>query len=250
MSNGAADPLTPRLGVWSSLGEPRVAVELGRTGFDWVCLDAQHGIHDDRTVRETIERRRDGDAPIVVRVLDNSPAHIGRALDAGADGVIVPMVQDGEQARAAVAATHHPPLGTRSFGPTGGIRYPDRPFCAVMIETAEALERVDEIASTPELDMIFLGPFDLSLALGRNVDELVADHGESAPLPTVLRACRRAGILSGTYAGNPNRGRVLREHGFDWMAITSDVDLLHAGAASALEVMAAGAVPPVADHPA
>ncbi len=230
-----------RAGVWATLGDVRTTAALEGLGFDWVGIDAQHGHHDDRSIRDILSLRREPKATMLVRVAANDATLIGRALDAGADGVIVPLVSSPAEAAAAVAATHHPPKGTRSWGPLVGyeIDVSRKPMCAVMVETADALEQVSEIAATPGVDMIFVGPFDLSLALGLEVSELIADTSESSPLQRIVAACNDAGIVAGAFAGAPERAVHLREHGFDWVAVDTDSGLLALGAASALLASAA-----------
>lgn len=229
-----------RAGVWATLGDARTTLALERAGFAWVGVDAQHGHFDDAAVRGLFALRHEPSAPVLVRVAANDPVLIGRALDAGADGVVVPLVQDAEQAGAAVAAAHYPPRGVRSWGPLPGSRDPaggvadaPRPLCAVMVETASAVAGVRSIAGVPDLDMVFVGPFDLALALGRDVDELLADTAEDAPLPVIVRACREAGILAGAYAGSPERAAALRAQGFSWIAVTTDTGVLQLGAEAA-----------------
>ncbi len=231
--------LAPRLGAWATLGEPRLTNELATSGLDWVGLDAQHGHFDDRALRETLGHRSTAGAPLLVRVAANDPALIGRALDAGADGVIVPLVNTVADAEAAVAASRYPPLGVRSWGPLHGSRLVHRPgsdggdhaipLCAVMIETAAALEEVEQIAAVPGVDMVFVGPFDLSLALGMDVDDLLTPRDDSEPLPRIIRACAAASILAGAYAGTPERAALLAAAGFRWIAATTDTGLLPLG---------------------
>ncbi|MBG6216418.1 4-hydroxy-2-oxoheptanedioate aldolase [Arthrobacter sp. CAN_A6] len=230
--------MTTKPGVWVTLGDARTAAELEHAGFDWLGLDAQHGHFDDRSLRDFFALRRDREATVLVRVAANDPTLIGRALDAGADGVIVPLIDTAEHAEAAVAAAHCPPRGRRSWGPlpgtpaSRGTEVPV-PFCAVMVETSLAVENLDAIAATPGLDMLFVGPFDLSLALGLDVDDLLSDRSEHAPLPAIVRACRTAGILAGAYAGSLDRTRALQEQGFAWIAAATDTGVLHLGSAAA-----------------
>ncbi|WP_424347702.1 HpcH/HpaI aldolase family protein [Kocuria sp. CH-021] len=233
-----------RAGVWATLGEARTVLALERAGFDWVGVDAQHGHFDDAAVRGLFALRRAPSAPVLVRVAANDLTLIGRALDAGADGVVVPLVQDAAQAEAAVAAAHFPPRGARSWGPLPGSRDAagvadlPRPLCAVMVETASAVAGVRAIAAVPDLDMVFVGPFDLALALGRDVDELVADTAADAPLPTIVRACREAGVLAGAFAGSPERAAALRAQGFSWIAVTTDAGVLQLGGEAARAALA------------
>jgi 4-hydroxy-2-oxoheptanedioate aldolase len=243
-STGDKEP-GQRAGIWGTLGEPRLGAALEHAGFDWVCLDGQHGHFDDRSVRETFALRRDPTTTVLVRVLANDGPLIGRALDAGADGVIVPMVQSAEEAEQAVRAAHYPPRGGRSLGPMHGATpygvaagAARRPMVAVMVETQVALDDVERIARTPDLDMIFVGPFDLSLALGRKLEDVLADTGQDAPLPRVVAACREAGILAGAFAGEPRRARAMLAHGFEWVAAATDVGLLALGGVEARRLAA------------
>lgn len=229
----------PRLGAWVTLGEPRFTRELMASGLGWVGLDQQHGHVDDRALRDALERRSADGAPVLARVAANTPVLIGRALDAGADGVIVPLVSSVTDAEAAVAASHYPPHGARSWGPLHGSRPAFSPgsdggkhavpLCSVMIETADALDAVERIAAAPGVDMIFVGPFDLSLALGLDVDDLLSSRDESAPLPRIVQACSAAGIRAGAYAGTPERAALLAAMGFHWVASTTDTALLRLG---------------------
>lgn len=233
---------TTLLGAWVTLGEPRLTRELMMSGLGWVCLDQQHGHVDDRALREALDRRSADSAPVLARVAASTPVLIGRALDAGADGVVVPLVSTVADAEAAVAAAYYPPLGSRSWGPLHGsvaAHAPGTdtgdhpvPLCSVMIETAEALDAVELIAAVPGIDMIFVGPFDLSLALGLDVDDLLGAGADDAPLPRIVRACRAAGIRAGAYAGTPERAALLAAAGFTWIASTTDTALVHLGVAS------------------
>ena len=232
-----------RLGGWASLGEPRTAAALETSGLDWVVLDMQHGHFDDRAVRETLALRRERRVPLLVRVPANEAAAIGRVLDAGADGVIVPLVDTARDAEAAVAAASYPPRGTRSWGPLPGLERTDgpdgrpaQPFVAVMVETAEGLDAVGPIAAVDGVDMVFVGPFDLSLRLGTTVDALLADTAADAPLPRILAACRDAGVLAGAFGPGVDRTRALVGLGFTRVVLALDTDLLAAGGALAATV--------------
>ncbi len=232
-----------RLGAWASLGEPRTAAALEASGLDWVVLDMQHGHFDDRAVRDTLALRRERRVPLLVRVRANDPAAIGRVLDAGADGVIVPLVDTAEDAESAVAAATYPPRGTRSWGPLAGLERtdgpdgrPPRPFVAVMVETAEGLDAVGDIAAVDGVDMVFVGPFDLSLRLGTTVDALLADTAPDAPLPRILAACRDAGVLAGAFGPGVDRTSALAALGFTRVVLALDTDLLAGGGALAAAV--------------
>ena len=233
---------TPRLGAFSTSGSPVVARDLLEAGLDWVCLDAQHGRWDDASVLSALDLLHGQAGQVVVRVRALDLGLIGRALDAGAGGVVVPLVEDAAQAAEAVAAVRYPPLGRRSMGPMraaygelGEVAAANAgTFLAVMVETASALADVDAIAGTAGVDAVFVGPFDLSLALGTDVVSLLADDGPSAPLPRVVDACRAAGVRAGAYAGEPERAARMLELGFDWVAVTNDHAAVTAGVQAAL----------------
>lgn len=217
------------------LGTPAAASLTSRIGADLVVLDGQHGLYDDAGLIASIPAA--SAVPVHVRVSTNSAAVIGRALDAGAAGVIVPMVQDGAEAAAAAAATRYPPAGERSWGPLAAYRgEPTTPpgeanaaiSCAVMVESARAITNLDAIASTPGVDMIFVGPFDLAIALGTDVGGLLADRSERNPLDAVVAACRRAGTRAGAFAGSLEVGSALIDRGFTMVAVAVDTQLITA----------------------
>lgn len=246
----AAEPLV--VGAWSMLGSPLAAAVLAGTGADWLVLDGQHGLYDDATTTTTLAVLA-GAAPgpgvgsterprqVLVRVPSADPAAIGRALDGGATGVLVPMVQDEHDAAAAARACRYPPDGTRSWGSWAGAyggatvaadEANRGVFCAVMVETPTALDRVDAVAATPGVDLVFVGPYDLSLALGTTHAGLLADRSPDGPLPRVVAACRRAGVPAGAFASTLDDARALAAHGFTWLAVLVDtVFLADAGAA-------------------
>ena len=217
------------------LRSPAVAALLAGAGVDWVCLDAQHGEHDDASVREVCALLA-GRTRVLVRPPANDAAWIGRALDSGADGVVVPLVESAGQAAAAVAACRYPPAGRRSWGPMAALRGAPVPAaaiaratCSVMVETAGALADLEAIVATPGLDEVFVGPFDLSLSLGREVDDLVADPAPDAPLRRVVAACRRAGVVPAAFGASVERTRALLDLGFTSVALTTDAAALGAG---------------------
>jgi 4-hydroxy-2-oxoheptanedioate aldolase len=233
----------PSIGVWSGLAGTAGAMLLASSGFDWIGLDAQHGTWDDATLVDTLRALPSAPTEVVVRVGANDPAVIGRALDAGAAGIIVPLVGSVDEAAAAVAACRYPPLGQRSWGPLPALWGHQVPVtdqanadvtCAVMVESPQAVEQVEAIAAVEGVDMLFVGPFDLSLASGTTVDALLADNSPSSALAQVVGACTAAGIKAGAYAGTIERGRILAERGFTAVAIATDNGLLTAGAHAAI----------------
>lgn len=239
--------MATEIGSFSFSGSPALVGALARSGLDWMCLDAQHGRWTDESVLEAMDLLGggipDGAARIFVRPMTADPALIGRALDAGAAGVIVPLIDSVEDARAVVQAARFPPIGRRSYGP---IRAPygaaddlaaanSGVVVAIMIETKEALGNVAEIAALEGVDMLFVGPFDLSLALGTTVDALLADVAPGAPLPRIAAAAQTAGIRFGGFAGSTERTRAFIAQGADFVSAISDLDAAIAGARSARE---------------
>ncbi|WNM24503.1 HpcH/HpaI aldolase family protein [Demequina capsici] len=233
------------LGAWSSLGEPHVVLSLLAARPDWVVLDAQHGAFDGSSVRAALlaSRHAPGRVPVWVRTPDGSPSTLGAVLDMGADGVIVPMVESAEQARAITAACMYPPQGSRSFGPstllsgeaiTSMADANAAVAVSLMIETAAALEDVQRIAATDGAESLFVGPFDLAASLGTTVDALLADDAPDAPLPRVVEAAHTAGLRARGFAGGLERALRMRELGFDAVAGFTDTSLIQAGAAAAV----------------
>ena len=148
---------------------------MAHAGFDWLCIDMQHGSIDYQVALSMLQAISTTDTVPIVRVPWNEPGIIMKTLDAGAYGVIVPMVNSRAEAEAAVAACRYAPQGNRSYGPGRAVLYagPDyfananeTVLCICMIETREAIERAEEIISTPGLDAIYIGPSDLSVSLG------------------------------------------------------------------------------------
>jgi 4-hydroxy-2-oxoheptanedioate aldolase len=228
-----------KVGAWCTLGEPRATIAVEQAGLDWVGLDAQHGHFDDASLRETFALRRNPAVPVLVRVLSDDPAGLGRVLDYGADGIIVPMIDTPEQAQSVVEASRYPPHGVRSWGPLGyagdyraDVGDQAEPMVSVMIETRSALAGVSAIAATPGLHMLFVGPFDLARALGMSLEDLLADDSPRAPLRVIADACAEANIIAGAFAGSKERATVLGNFGYSWIAASTDRGLLTAGAAS------------------
>lgn len=221
------------IGGWSLLG-PSSAEVMSLSGLAWVALDAQHGSFDDRSVIDALHAIGRERTDVLVRVPRNDEAWIGRVLDAGARGVIVPMVQTADEARHAALACRYPKEGTRSWGQIGSrwgrpevdpITSNAEVVCAVMVESQIGLNNVDAIAAIPGIDMIFVGPFDLSIALGTTVDELL-NKGNDGALGTIVDACRRHNVMLGAFAGTAERTIRLSELGFTVLAAGTDAGML------------------------
>lgn len=228
------------IGYWVVIDAPVATERLARIGFDYVALDAQHGLLGYSGVLNGLMAvNAGGGSTGVVRVEANSPTAIGRALDAGAGAVIVPLVDSAEQAVAAVAAAKYPPSGMRSYGPMrSSLRVGPQPAVAnreaivlAMIETAEGLANVDAICQTPGLDGVYVGPSDLSLALGAPVPSDPEFAGEfEAALGTIRAAATRAGIAVGIHTPDGTTARKRLAEGFTITTIASDLVHLEAAA--------------------
>ncbi|MFT4307286.1 MAG: aldolase/citrate lyase family protein [Microbacterium sp.] len=229
-------------GAWILGTDPASARTIATAGFDWVALDLQHGRLDDARMYDVLAATADT-VPRWVRVRALDPGLIGRALDSGADGVIVPQVSSAADARAAVVATHHPPRGVRSWGPLSGYGASERePRVAVMIETALGLEGAGAIARTPGVDLVLVGPFDLALACGTDVDGLLAAAGADprSPLPTVRDAALAAGVRIGAFAGTPDVAARFADLGYRDLVVATDESLLRDAARRAAQSAAIG----------
>ncbi len=230
------------LGMWLMTPGADTAEVLGELDFDYLCIDQQHGLIGDADVLAVLRALRSSAATPIVRVASNDAAAIGSALDAGALGVVIPMVNTAEQARRAVAACRYAPRGSRSFGPTRAILVhgtdyvaaaDDEVSCIPMIETVEAVENLDEILAVDGVDAAYVGPSDLgvSMGLGPGVDHDDADF--RAALDAVLAGCARHGVIPAIHA-DPAHAAMRVEQGFRMVTVTADFRALQAGAAAAL----------------
>jgi 4-hydroxy-2-oxoheptanedioate aldolase len=226
-------------GLWMTVPGSVGAEIFAGAGVDYVCVDQQHGVIDyDSMVPMFQAIRAEGAAPIT-RVLSNDPFLIMKALDAGAWGVIVPLVNSAEDAARAVSACRYPPRGIRSYGPVRaarviGSRDPEElggeVLCLVMVETREALERVAEIASTPGVDGIYIGPSDLALSLGLPPTLDVTEDAHVEAVDRIREACHRHGIAAGIHAPSGEWARKHAGAGFDMVTVATDATLLRAAA--------------------
>lgn len=233
----------PTVGCWLSLANTYSAEALAKLGFDWVCVDLQHGLLDYTDLTHLLPAISSSDATPIVRVPWNEPYEVMKALDAGAYGVIVPMINNREEAERAVAACRYPPDGNRSFGPIRAALYGGRGYareangqiaCIAMIETQQGLDNLDDIVATPGLDAVYIGPSDLALALGLPAvgDTDQADH--AAAVARILEACRKAGIGAGIHTSSLEYTRKYLAAGFQMVTLGSDAGFMMRAAAEDL----------------
>ena len=240
------------LGYWVALDAPPATERLAATGYDLVVLDAQHGLLDDRGVLAGL-MAVDAAASVpgapgavgVVRVAANDPTPIGRALDAGAAGVVVPLVSSAAEAAEAVRAARYPPDGTRSFGPLrASLRVGPAPaesnasvVVLMMVETAGGLAEAAEIAATSGVDGLFVGPNDLRLALGAPTpDDPAFDDLLEAALVAVREACAAAGVAAGIFTTSGEQAAQRLAEGFTFVCVSGDLAHLEQAARDELAV--------------
>ena len=227
-------------GAWVSMNAERVVEVLDEAGYNFVGLDCQHGALTEGDAVTLLRRMTSARTPTIVRVSANAAALIGKVLDAGADGVIVPMVSTVEEARMAVAACRYPPDGVRSFGPIrpGLPKSTDelagRVSCFVMIETREGVENADAICAVPGLAGIIVGPADLSIGLGLDPLKGLTTDQLFPTLSRIRAACEKHGVAFGIFAGSAASVGKWTAQGFRLLVISSDVGLIGTGAADAL----------------
>jgi 4-hydroxy-2-oxoheptanedioate aldolase len=231
------------VGGWLQLPSPAVAEVMGAVGFDVICVDTQHGLIGDDTVLGMLQALTASGTRSLVRVPGHGAEPIGRALDRGADGVIVPLVDTAEQAAAAVAACRYPPDGgIRSFGPVRPSwlgRDPLAPGrCVVMVETVAAVADLEDILSVEGVDAVFVGPSDLALAHGFPLAAQDPGGPRSEEYGDLVRGitgrCAAAGVPVGAYCDSPAHVRRFRELGCTFAMLAAEHAILRAAAAEAL----------------
>jgi len=220
------------VGYWVVSESAAIAERIGRLGYDYVCLDMQHGLLDYGSTLAGLMALDAAGCAGVVRVPGLDASVIGKALDAGARGVIVPLVDTAEQAAAAVAACRYPPQGRRSFGPTRSslrigpdLRVADAAVaCIAMIETAEGLSNAAAICATPGLDAVYVGPNDLAISLGLAPASRHGDERFQRALDDVLAAASASGIAVGIHTDSGDEAAAALERGFTYASISCDLD--------------------------
>jgi 4-hydroxy-2-oxoheptanedioate aldolase len=243
----------PTFGGWVVGRDPLLAERVARCGFDEVTIDLQHAPVGSADLPALTMAVTVGGAVPLVRVVSADPWGIGRVLDLGAAGVIVPLVEDAGTAETVVRACRYPPVGTRSTGPVRA-RYvfgSDEPavlesaLVVLMIESRAGMGAVDEIAAIPGVDVVYVGPADLALSLGlsRTGRRTPAEERElDAALDRVVEACRRAGRVAGLHCPDGAAAAAAVERGFGMVTVTSDIGLVSAAGRAELERAQGGRV--------
>ena len=224
-----------QVGFWCSTASPVAAEILAGAGFGWIVIDGEHAPNDITTLLPQLQAMRGGTAEPVFRVPWNEPVIIKRALDVGARSLLIPFVQNADEARKAVAATRYPPLGIRGVAVAprandyGRIQDYHRnahlDTCVIVqLETGAALNEIEAVAAVEGVDGIFIGPSDVAASLGHLGDP--KDPAVQAAIKDAATRIRAAGKAAGFLTGNADEAEAMFELGFNFTAVGNDVSIL------------------------
>jgi 4-hydroxy-2-oxoheptanedioate aldolase len=225
---------------WLSIPTGFSAEVMAHQGFDSLTVDMQHGVVDYQAAVGMLQAVSTTGVIPLARVPWNDPAFVMKILDAGAYGVICPMVNTRDEAEALVRACRYPPRGHRSWGPVrasiyAGADYGDRAndelIVMPMIETAQALGNLDDILSVPGIDAVYVGPSDLSLALGLRPRLDQTDPPVVEAQQKIVAACKRHGVIAGIHNATPQYALKMIDAGYQFVTLASDSRFLAARAA-------------------
>ena len=217
-------------GCWLKVPSSITAELAAISGFDYVCVDMQHGFSDRNDLLPMLQAIQPHSPKALVRVPCNEPSIIGWVLDAGATGVIVPLINSAEEAEAAVRACLYPPKGNRSMGPTRALRVFGEKYveemensvqCLPMIETLDALENLDSILSVEGVDAIYVGPSDLSVNLGLPKGNNDGDPKFDEALERIVSSCEKHNVTPGIHA-NSSLAATREQQGFRILTVVED----------------------------
>ena len=235
---------------WLGIPNAFSAETMAHQGWDSLTIDLQHGVVDYQAAVNMLTAISTTETVPVVRVPWLDSGILMKVLDAGAYAVICPMVSTREDAEKLVAATHYPPLGTRSFGPIRALLYSgadyythanDTVVVFAMIETKQALDNLEDILSVKGLDAIYIGPSDLSLALGCKPVFDDVDKPAAEAIDHILARAKAHGLVAGIHNGTPEAALKRIEKGFQFVTVSSDARLMAAGAQQVMAQMRTGA---------
>ena len=235
----------PVLNAWLNIPGAFVAEAVAAQGWDAVTIDTQHGLTGYSEMVAMLQAVAASEVTPLVRVSWNAPGEIMKALDAGASGIICPMINSRAECEAFIKAARYPPLGQRSFGPIraaliSGPGYAEESngqiLTFAMIETAEALEAADEICATPGLDGIYIGPSDLAFSLGLTPMQDSQEPAVLAAFDRIIAACRKAGIKAAVHTSSVGYSQQMIARGFDLVTVGGDMRWLMGGRREATQM--------------
>lgn len=231
---------------WLAIPSAFSAELMAHQGFDAVTIDLQHGVIDYQMAVSMLQAIATTPTIPLARVAWNEPALLMKILDAGVYGVICPMVNTAAQAEAFVRACKYPPRGYRSWGPVRAALYAGEDYSAhanadllviPMIETAEALGNLEDILCVSGIDALYVGPADLSLALGYPPRLDQTEPAVVAAQRKIVAACQRRGVIAGIHTNTPHYALQMMQEGYQFVTITSDSHCLAAKAAAEVAVV-------------
>ena len=244
-----ADKTKPFLFTWMTVPSELLASQVARLPIESVCLDMQHGMIGFSDAVGMISAINNAGRAAVVRILWNEPGLVGQCLDAGAAAIIAPMINSRAEAEALVKAAKYPPLGGRSWGgytatqatglTAGEYLQQANSMTQVfaMIETQAALDAVEDIASVPGLDGLFVGPSDLSIALSNGSELNRTSEKALKAMKRIAEVALKNGLVAGAFAGTTDIVKTYAAMGYTFMAAAVDIDLMQAGAAQFVKDM-------------
>ncbi|TVR74960.1 MAG: hypothetical protein EA415_04910 [Sphaerobacteraceae bacterium] len=235
----------PSFGYAIGLGSPVAAEAIANCGIDWILLDTQHGTWGQDSTNMALMAMRNSSAIPMARVARNDYTLIGRLLDEGTMGIVVPMVDTVEDAKRAVEACRLPPIGKRSWGWGGAVQYgedyPDwideQIFVAVQIESITAVENAEAIMAVEGVDGCWAGPADMALSMGIDPRNAPNDDRHAKALEQVVQACKNTGKAAGLACGGPDEARMRADQGFQFLTAGSDMGFMMSGAAEGLKTL-------------
>ncbi len=235
----------PAVNGWLSIGNAFTAEIMAAQGYDSLTVDMQHGALDYSAFLPMMQAMRASGVTPMARVPWREPGAIMKALDAGAQGIICPMVNNAAEAAEFVSYMRYPPKGQRSFGPTRaaiayggyGVSANDEALALAMIETREGVDNLEEIAATPGIDGVYVGPADLTL--GTQEGRLAPGFDREEPemieiIRRILAVCKTNGIRACLHCGTPDYAARAIGWGFDLTTVSGDSRLLAAAAAASV----------------
>jgi 2-keto-3-deoxy-L-rhamnonate aldolase RhmA len=228
----------PLAALWMAMGSTTIIELAGSAGADAIIIDAQHGLWDRASLESAVGAVAPG-LSALVRVAENTATAIGQALDTGAEGVIVPLVEDGAAAAQAVAAARFPPLGTRSGGGVRPLAGGFLDYCAIanertvlglMIETVRGVDNAAAIAGTAGVDFVLIGTGDLALSLGAGAGKTARDDA----CRKIFQACRDAGIPCAIFTATIEDAVARAQQGYAMVIAANDIGVVSAGFGEAM----------------